>query len=93
MSEDLERLGRQARIAKWMGIIGIPSRPHHGPWFAGGLLGFALNHHVWEKGPALPDHPLHAEVRRGFGWCTAAVVLPMLMMIAGGVAYVVRTSL
>jgi len=32
-------------------------------------------------------------VRRGFGWCTAAVVLPMLMMIAGGVVYVVRSSL
>ncbi len=27
MSEDLERLGRQAGIAKWMGIIGIPSAP------------------------------------------------------------------
>ena len=37
MSEDLERLGRQARIAKWMGIIGIPW-PHHGPWFAGGVF-------------------------------------------------------
>ena len=55
MSEDLERLGRQAGIAKWMGIIGIPLGP---------IMGLGL-----------------------------LVVLPMLMMIAGGVAYVVRTSL
>ena len=93
MAEDLERLGRQARIAKWMGIIGIPLGPVMGLGLLMGLLGFALNHHVWEQGPALPEHPLHATVRRAFGWCTAAVVLPMLMMIAGGVVYVVRTSL
>ena len=46
MSEDLERLGRQARIAKWMGIIGIPLGPVMGFGLLMGLLGFALNHHV-----------------------------------------------
>ena len=93
MSDDLERLGRQARLATWMGIVGLPLGPVMGSGLLIGLLGFALNHHVWEQGASMPDHPLHAKVRRGFGWCTAAVVLPMLMMIAGGVVYVVRSWL
>ena len=34
MSEDLERLGRQARLAKWMGVVGIPLGPVMGLGFA-----------------------------------------------------------
>ena len=67
MSEDLERLGRQARLAKWMGIVGISLGPVMGLGLLIGLLGFALNHHMLEQGPVLPDHPLHAPVRRGTG--------------------------
>lgn len=47
-----------------MGIVGIPLGPVMGLGLLIGLLGFALNHDVWEQGPALPDHPLHATVRR-----------------------------
>lgn len=93
MSDGLERPGRQARLATWMGVVGLPLGPVMGLGLLVGLLGLALNHHVWEQGASMPDHPLHAKVRRGFGWCTAAVVLPMLMMIAGGVIYVIRSSL
>ena len=68
MYEDLERLGRQARLAKWMGIVGISLGPVMGLGLLIGLLGFTLNHHVWEQGPALSDHPPHPTVRRGTGW-------------------------
>ncbi len=92
MSVELGRMRRHARIARWMGIIGLPLGPLMGVGILLGLLGFALNLHLWEQGAVSEDHELHQMVRRTFGWCLAAVIVPMLMMIAGGVLHVLRSS-
>ncbi len=92
MSVDLGRMRRRARTARWMGILGLPLGPVMGVGLLLGLLGFALNLHLWEQGAASEEHELHRTVRRTFGWCLAAVIVPMLMMIAGGVVHVLRTS-
>ena len=92
MSVERGRMRRHARLARWMGIIGLPLGPLMGVGILLGLLGFALNHYVWEQGAVSEDHELHHMVRRTFGWCLAAVIVPMLMMIAGGFFHVLRSS-
>ena len=87
----IERQCRHTRYARWMGIVGIPLGPVMGIGIVLGLLGFAWSLHVWEKGGNNPNHPAHADLRSNFGWCLAAVILPMLMMIVGGLVYVWRT--
>jgi hypothetical protein len=92
MDERPQRKRGLVLTARWFGVLGVPTGPLMGLGLLLGLLGFAVNHHLWEQGAHRPEDPLHAYVKRSFTWCFAAVVLPMLMMIAGGVWYVVNHS-
>lgn len=90
MDQHLERQQGTARLGRWLGILGVPTGPVMGLGLLLGLLGFALNYHLWEQGAHRADDALHAYVRRSFAWCLAAVTLPMLMMIGGGLWYVIN---
>jgi hypothetical protein len=50
MDEHLERQQGTARLGRWLGILGVPTAPVMGQGLLLGLLGFALNHHLWEQG-------------------------------------------